>query len=123
MTPAPKGNQNALKHGLYARHFKPAETAELRRMAWNNLLYEIMGSRAIAEKALNLVNQHMQASKPDTDKVVALIHAWSDSVATIGLLATRHALLNGKSLDLNDALTEALAGLPPFAEDDESVPP
>ena len=29
---APKGNTNALKHGLYAKRYSPEETAGLRKM-------------------------------------------------------------------------------------------
>ncbi len=38
---APKGNTNALKHGLYAKHYTPAERAELRRMLPDDLQHEM----------------------------------------------------------------------------------
>ena len=109
---APKGNANAIKHGLYAKHYKPAEKAELRQMAWNDLLYEILGSRSIAEKAMDLANREMAVPAPDVAKVVALINAWTSAVTSISLAAARYGVLTGENAGLNDSLTEALAGLP-----------
>jgi hypothetical protein len=109
---APKGNANALKHGLYAKHFKPEEKVELRQMAWNDLLYEILGSRSMAEKAMELANREMAVPAPDVAKVVALINTWTSAVTSISLAAARYGVLTGENANLNDSLAEALAGLP-----------
>ncbi len=112
MAGAPRGNSNALKHGLYARHFKPEEKAELRRMAWNNLLFEILGTRSMAEKAMDLANREMAMPAPDVAKVATLISAWTSAITTITLAAVRYGVLTGENASLNDSLAEALAGLP-----------
>jgi hypothetical protein len=112
MAGAPKGNSNALKHGLYAKHFKSEEKAELRRMAWNNLLFEILGTRSMAEKAMDLANREMSMPSPDVAKVATLISAWTSAITTITLAAVRYGVLTGENASLNDSLAEALAGLP-----------
>jgi hypothetical protein len=112
MAGAPRGNSNALKHGLYAKHFKPEEKAELRRMAWNNLLFEILGTRSMAEKAMDLANREMALPAPDVAKVATLISAWTSAITTITLAAVRYGVLTGENASLNDSLAEALAGLP-----------
>jgi hypothetical protein len=120
--PAPRGNKNALKHGLYARHFTPEQSQDLGKMTWNNLLFEIAASRSMAEKAMSLADRHMCQPDPDSDKVVALIHAWNASVTSIGLLAMRYSLLTGKNAALNDSLAEALSGLPLYEPDPDKPP-
>jgi len=109
---APKGNTNALKHGLYAKHFKPEEKAELRQMPWNNFLFEIMGTRSMAGIVKDLTNREMGNPSPDIAKVVPLILAWNTTVSTITLSALRYSFLTGANISLNDSLAEALAGLP-----------
>lgn len=37
MAGAPKGNCNALKHGLYAKHYTPEQKEELRQMGHRDL--------------------------------------------------------------------------------------
>jgi hypothetical protein len=114
---APKGNHNALKHGLYAKHFTLDETDNIRRMDWKNLLFEIAGCRSMAEKAMALAYRLMDQPDPDTDKVVALLNAWNASVRSIALLALRYSTLTGENKAFNDSLAEALAGLPLYEPD------
>ncbi len=122
MAGAPKGNTNALKHGLYAKHFRPEDKAELRRMAWNDLLYEIMAGRNIAERAMRIIDQEMGFPVVDTLKASIAIKVFMTVVTGIGALATRHGILNGKDPNLNDSFVQALSELPAFAEEDESDP-
>ena len=112
MAGAPRGNSNALKHGLYAKHYKPEEKVELLRMAWNNFLFEILGTRSMAEKAMDLANREMAMPSPDVVKVATLISAWTSAITTITLAAVRYGVLTGENASLNDSLAEALAGLP-----------
>jgi hypothetical protein len=119
--PAPKGNLNALKHGLYARNFLPDETDALRRMTFDNLLYEIAGCRTMAEKAMRLVYRHMSQPDPDSDKVVPLLNAWNASVRSIALLALRYTTLTGDNPSFTDSLAEALAGVPLYEPDPDLV--
>jgi hypothetical protein len=116
---APKGNHNALKHGLYANHFTPAESDDLRQMAWNNLIFEINGSRSMAEKAMALVYRLMAESDPDVDKIVGILNTWNSLARSIGMLVLRHSTLTGENPGLIDSLAEALAGLPLHEPDPE----
>jgi len=115
---APKGNTNALKHGLYSKHYSAEERKELKQMPWDDLSFEIMAARSKAEKAQALVKTELSMSQPDTDKIIALLNAWDVALRTVAHLANRIASLTGENTTLNDSLAAALAALPAFAEDD-----
>jgi uncharacterized protein YjcR len=51
---APKGNTNALKHGLYAKQYSPEEQKELRRMSFDDLQHEINAMRKVAPTKGNI---------------------------------------------------------------------
>jgi|WetSurMetagenome_2_1015567.scaffolds.fasta_scaffold141709_1 hypothetical protein len=51
---APKGNLNALKHGLYAKHFTPDFLPELKKMPVDDVKMELNAIRLLAARALDL---------------------------------------------------------------------
>ena len=120
--PAPKGNLNALKHGLYARHYTPEETKELKRMECDNLLYELMAARSKADKCHGLAEAEIVKPEKDVSKIVAFLGAWDAALLTVGTLAGRIATLTGQNTTLNDSLAAALAEMPAFDPEDESDP-
>jgi hypothetical protein len=115
---APKGNTNALKHGLYSRHYTDEERKQLKQMSWDDLLFEIMAARSKAEKAQALVKTELHQPQPDLDKIMPLLNVWDASLRTVAHLSNRIASLTGENTTLNDSLAAALAALPAFAEDD-----
>jgi hypothetical protein len=50
--PGKPGNKNALKHGLYAKHYTPQEQAELKAMSTDDILTEVNTLRLIAADML-----------------------------------------------------------------------
>ena len=119
---APAGNKNALKHGLYAKHYKPEEVKELRRMEADNLLYELMAARSKADKCYGLAEAEIDKPEKDVSKIVALLGSWDAALLTVGNLAGRIADLTGENVTLQDSLMEALSGMQQFDPDDDSDP-
>ncbi len=103
--PAPRGNRNALKHGLYAKHFNPDLTPELKRMPADSVLMELYALRMVASQALD----HLETvSDPDkkTTAILAAVRALEAAAAAV----TRHRLLDGNApilQDLWDAVRQA----------------
>jgi uncharacterized protein YjcR len=119
---APKGNTNALKHGLYAKHYRPEEVKELKRMEADNLLYELMAARQKADKCHNLVEAQELMPAKDIASMVALLGAWDTALNTVANIATKISLLTGTNQTLQDSLMEALSGMKQFDPDDEYDP-
>jgi hypothetical protein len=119
---APKGNTNALKHGLYAKHYHPDEIKELKRMEPDNLLYELMAARSKADKAHGLAETEIAKPEKDVSKIVALIGAWDAALLTVATIASRISFLSGTNKTIGDSLMQALSEMPAFDPDDESDP-
>jgi hypothetical protein len=82
--PARKGNLNALRHGLYRKHFTPEITPELKRMPTDSLLSEIAALRLCAARALDLY----EFSHTDEDRsraILTAVHALETAVADLCL--------------------------------------
>jgi len=101
--PAPKGNKNALKHGLYARHISMDVRPELARMPVDSGQMEIAALRLTALRAMDLY-----ASAADLhDKAIAVDIAVRALKAVVNLVA-KEKFLVGESPILKD-LWEAIA--------------
>ena len=114
---APKGNTNALKHGLYARHFNEAQRSGLKRMEWDDFRHEEFLQRVIAEGIFRLLNDLLAGRTPDIDQVVKLANSLARCTVAAGTHARTHANLNGVDEPLGDALSEALEDVPFFLDD------
>jgi len=114
---APKGNCNALKHGLYAKHYTAEQKEELRKMGHGDLRHEINAARMIISDIIKIHVELMAGEKVDIDKLTKLDNSACNAIDKVSLCATRHAILNGENVTLNDSLAEALAGLPLHEED------
>jgi len=117
MAGAPKGNCNAMKHGLYAKHYTPEEKEELRKMGYGDLRHEINVARMIVGDIVKIHKQLMAGEQVDIEKLTRLDNSACIAIDKVSLCATRHAILNGECDTLNDSLAEALAGLPLHEED------
>src|SRR5512137_2710286 len=114
---APKGNTNALKHGLYARHFNEAQRSGLKRMEWNDFRHEEFLHRVIAEGFFKLLNELLSGVTPDINLIVKLANSLARCTVAAGTHARTHANLNGLDDPLGDALSEALEDVPFFLDD------
>jgi len=117
MAGAPKGNCNALKHGLYAKHYTPEQKEELRQMEHGDLRHEINVARMILSDIVKIHKQIMAGKQVDIEKLTKLDNSACNAIDKVSLCATRYAILNGENVNLNDSLTEALEGLPLHEED------
>lgn len=84
MSPAPKGNTNALKHGFYSRRFKQQEIYDLDMLSGTDLP-NLTSELDLLRVALLRTFEQAQAGGEDTD--------WTDYLSDIGLAATRVASL------------------------------
>ena len=113
---APRGNTNALKHGLYAKHFTEQQRDGLKKMDWRDHRHEINLHRTIEENLFIQLQALFSQPVVDLDKVSKLVNSLYLNTSSISTSAKTHALLNGDEA-LGDALSEALAMVPAFEDD------
>ena len=122
---APKGNTNALKHGLYAKHFSPEEQTRLRKMSPEDYRHEIAMMRLAVSNLFQIqVQLHKMVEEALRDKQSCDVEALSKisnslslAVTALNTVARTHALFNGTDTSGNDAFEEALNGLSIFLDD------
>jgi hypothetical protein len=95
--PAPRGNHNALKHGLYAKLFEPENLPEFKRMASDDPLQELAALRWSAMHALNTIKT-TQDNKERIQAINAAVHALEAAANVI----FRQQLLSAPSPLLQD---------------------
>jgi hypothetical protein len=115
--PAPKGNTNALKHGLYAKQFNDDERAGLKKMHLDDHRHEVNALRTVGAELYRLFKIQLSLPVVDVSKAVALSNAIEMVAVATGTSARTHNLLNGTDEPVGDALSEALGNVP-FFEDD-----
>ena len=102
---APAGNTNALKHGFYARKFRPAEAKDLDGYTFDGVKEEILVLRVIIRRTLELAQ-----STEDRAEVIALLRVVSLAVIALTRLVRTELLLNPAERGLYEkALQQALA--------------
>ena len=122
---APKGNTNALKHGLYAKHFSPEEQERLRRMSPEDYRHEILMMRVAANNVFEIqvylhkmVEEAMRTNQPiNVEALAQTTNSLALAVTALNTTARTHALFNGTDTTLNDDHDEALNSLPVFLDD------
>ena len=122
---APKGNTNALKHGLYAKRYSPEETAGLRKMPPEDYRHEIYMMRVAVKNIFEIHSELYQlvekllksGEKADVDGLSKISNSLSLAITALNTTARTYALFNGTDSSLNDPLDEALNGLAIFLDD------
>ncbi len=120
-----KGNTNALKHGLYARHYDVQDRAELRRMSPEDFRHELYLMRsvvsnlyAIHNRLRRLVEEKLVLGEPaDLEGLSRITNSLSLAVTALNTTARTYAVFNGRNSLLNDALDEALDNMPIFLDE------
>jgi hypothetical protein len=101
---AKKGNKNALKHGLSARHVPLELIPELRAMPTDEYYMELMASRVAAAISFQVF---MECSDPETKmKYSSVLNDWINTAAN---LIQKQAFLKGDApvlQELWDAIDE-----------------
>lgn len=122
---APKGNTNALKHGLYARHFSLAEQEGLRKMSPEDYRHELNMMRVAVKNLFEIqaslhesVKGLLASKEPiDVEALARITNSLSLAVTALNATARTYALFSGTDTSLNDAFDEALNSLSVFLDD------
>lgn len=122
---APIGNTNALKHGFYARKFKPTDLSGIEDFQFSGLDEEITMLRIYIRRVIE-----MGADVQDLPRVMALLHVIS--LATISLtrlIRTQHLVFSSQDpfppwlSEALDQATRKLFGVTPSDDPDSPQPP
>ena len=122
---APRGNRNALKHGLYARHYTAEELERLRKMRPDNYEPELGMIRTVVDNVFEihgclhkLMQEAVKNGLPvDVEAWTKVTNSLSLALTALNTTARTHALFSGTDATLNDDFEEALNSLPVFLED------
>jgi hypothetical protein len=122
---APKGNTNALKHGLYAKHFTMEEQGWLRRMAPNDYRPEIHMMRKAVKNVFEiqvrihaLLDSMPSSNDPkDVEALAKITNSLALAMTALNTTARTQALFSGTDEGLNDPLEEALGSMAIFLDD------
>jgi hypothetical protein len=125
MMGAPKGNTNALKHGLYAKRFSPEEIAALRRMSPQDLGHEFIMVRVAVKNTFEIQQRiHAMLDKmsgpvppEELEALAKITNSLAQVLTALNTTAKTYALFSGTDKSLNDPLDEALSSLPIFLDD------
>ena len=122
---APKGNKNALKNGLYAKHFTPEEREGLRKMKPEDSTQEIYVLQVIIN---DLFEEHIlereqvkklrqEGKKVDLETLTKLDNSLALAITALNGTKRTHALFHGTDETSNDAYDEALNSLAIFKKE------
>ena len=100
---APVGNKNALRHGLYAKHYVPRSRQALDSMPPLESLPEIYMLRAQLDDILTLI-----ANCDDEDRRIKLYNALFTGAHRLSAAMRTHSILVGKDQELLTTFWEAL---------------
>jgi len=103
---APRGNQNALKHGFYARTFKPAERRELQAIRQLSLNAEIDMLRVVVRRVFDLT-----ATLEDPAVAVRYVTVLTRAVSTLDRLVIRQNELHSERDEFDNNIHAALEEL------------
>jgi hypothetical protein len=101
--PAPKGNTNALKHGLYAKRFTARERARLSNIDPRDITGE--------SDALRITVDHILADLQKLDDLelkAKMTNSLINAVATLAALARTYDRVNARHSPMLEGLEQAL---------------
>lgn len=122
--PAPKGNTNALKHGLYSKHFSAEEQTRLGKMSPEDYRHEINMMRVAIRNVFEIqvrlhkeVEDLMNTGKAyDVEALAKITNSLSLAMTALNTTARTYALFNGSDTNVTDAFDEALDSLAVFLD-------
>ena len=98
--PGTKGNRNAVKHGLYSKHFTADVQPELLRMPIDSVLMELAALRLTALRAMDLYVSSLSQDEKARAIVIAV-----NALETAANIVSKAQLLNGDIPILQDLWT------------------
>jgi len=122
---APKGNKNALKNGLYAKHFTPEERDSLRQMKPEDSTPEMYVLQVIIN---DLFEEHIreredvkklreEGKQVNLEALTKVDNSLALAITALNGTKRTHALFNGTDATSNDAYDEALNSLAIFKKE------
>jgi hypothetical protein len=122
---APKGNKNALRNGLYAKHFTPEQRAGLRKMnpqdnthqmyVLDVVIGDLFEEHILEKKQVNKLRE--EGKKVDLEALIRVDNSLALAITALNGTKRTHALLNGTNATSNDAFDEALNSLAIFKKE------
>jgi len=109
---APRGNRNALKHGFYAKTFKPAERRELESVRQLSLNAEIDMLRVVVRRVFDLT-----ATLDDPIVALRYVHVLTRAVTSLDRLVARQNELHSERDEFDKNMHEALAELVDYKDE------
>jgi hypothetical protein len=104
--PAPKGNQNALKHGLYARHFPEQIKKSFLRWDLDDYAAEIQ----LLRYALDKLASCLSSENVDEELLVKVNIAMAHVVSSLVRASRQHILFNAEDNPILVAWFDVCAG-------------
>ena len=122
---APKGNRNALKHGLYAKHYTAEELERLRKMKPDNYEPELGMIRSVVNNVFEihvyirtLMQEAVRNGQPvEVQALAQITNSLSLALMALNTTARTQALFSGTDTSFNDDFDMALNSLPVFLDD------
>ena len=111
------GNRNALRHGLYARHFPEDLKPALARWDLDDFTAEIQLLRV----CMDAIIKDLLATSPGDDLRVKQINAISNAVSSLTRASAQHLLNNSNRNPLLVAWYETVAAHPFFIDDPQKT--
>jgi hypothetical protein len=104
---APRGNQNALKHGFYTRHFDKVDLADLKTASFDGLNDEITILRVFMRR---LIERYQ--SSDDLSTALAVVRALSiASFSLARLVHIQYTMVPSAADELRQAVKQVLASI------------
>lgn len=115
--PGKRGNTNAVKHGIYVKHFNEQDIKDLRKMPFDDLRQEIAYLRVSLDRLAALIK-----NTTDDDAKARYYNVATNTAQAIGTLIRTHSILAGTYTPLDDALERALTEIDPYYTQDDLQP-
>jgi hypothetical protein len=121
---APKGNKNALKHGLYSKHFSAEEQTRLGKMSPEDYRHEINMMRVAVRNVFEIqVRLHKEVEELmntgqayDVEALAKITNSLALAMTALNTTARTYALFKGTDTNVTDAFDEALDSLAVFLD-------
>jgi len=103
-----KGNQNALKHGFYAKRYSPTETSDLDKTR-QDLLDEINVLRVFARRITDRLSDKSAGEYSEDD--VRCLNILVNITISIGTLMRSQAMISGRSSNIEKSIEDAVLSI------------
>lgn len=108
--PAPKGNRNALKHGLYARRIHRDEAARIGSIPVKDVEGEIAYTRAVISRIALILEKNglsYKSTRQLSGKSLKTLNSLDNALRTLLSYIRLHALLTGDLEEWEQEIDEA----------------